>query len=326
MSTPAVGPPGTRRRAGRRAVLAGLLAAPLAVPAAVACAPGPDTALTLAAGEPGGFYAEFGALLADVATTAGYPLRPVTTGGSRSNVELVERGEAAIGIALTDLVLAARAGGAPFRGVLDVLAIGRVYENYLQLAVRAESPFTRLAELDGRRVSFGSAGSGAATTAARLATAAGVRPAAETLDLTEATAALADGRIDAFLWSGGVPTPAVDELAARRPIRLLPLATHLAALRARYGTGAYSAVTVPPGVYGAPAPVPTIGVANLLLAAPALPDDAAGALARLLVTRAPDLVPASAIGTQYLDQPALVDTGDVPLHPGAATAYRDLHG
>jgi uncharacterized protein len=37
-------------------------------------------------------------------------------------------------------------------------------------------------------------------------------------------------------------------------------------------------------------------------------------------------VPDQALGTQYLDVRSLIDTGKVPLHPGAATEYRRLHG
>jgi hypothetical protein len=44
------------------------------------------------------------------------------------------------------------------------------------------------------------------------------------------------------------------------------------------------------------------------------------------VAAAPALVPEPALGTQYLDQRSLIGTGDVPLHPGAVAAYRDLHG
>jgi hypothetical protein len=49
-------------------------------------------------------------------------------------------------------------------------------------------------------------------------------------------------------------------------------------------------------------------------------------VARTLVAAAPDLVPESALGTQYLDQRSLIGTGEIPLHAGAVAAYRALHG
>ncbi|WP_336215404.1 hypothetical protein [Nonomuraea sp. LPB2021202275-12-8] len=47
-----------------------------------------------------------------------------------------------------------------------------------------------------------------------------------------------------------------------------------------------------------------------------LPDDVAAAAARVLVGHAADLVPAPAVGTQFLDVRTLIGTGKVALHPG----------
>jgi TRAP-type uncharacterized transport system substrate-binding protein len=84
--------------------------------------------------------------------------------------------------------------------------------------------------------------------------------------------------------------------------------------------------SVPASGYGHPGPVATIGVPNLLITKHSLPDDIAGAVAQVLVRSAPQLVPTQALGTQYLDQRSLIPTAPLPLHPGAATAYRDLRG
>ncbi|WP_219413088.1 TAXI family TRAP transporter solute-binding subunit [Pseudonocardia nigra] len=303
-----------------------LLRALAAVPLAAGCAVGePAEPLVLAAGEPGGFYVEFGELLAQQLRAAGIPAEVTGTGGSVDNVAHVAGGSAAVGLSLTDIALAARAGEPPFPAPVPLLAIGRVYENYMQLVVRAEDPITEVADLAGRPISLGAVGSGAAVFGDRLLAVAGVAARVTRRPLRDAVAALADGRADALLWSGGVPTPGLAELAALRPIRLLPLDAHLAGLRARHG-GAYGPVTVPAGAYGTARPVPTVGVANLLVCGPTLPAAVAAAVARTLVGAAPALVPASALGTQYLDQRSLIGTGDVPLHPGAAAAYRDLHG
>jgi uncharacterized protein len=305
----------------RRALLRGLLAAPLVA----GCGSGTAGPLVLAAGEPGGFYVEFGELLAAALRAAGLPVTVVGTGGSVQNIEQLRNGAAALGLALTDIALAARGGEEPFDAPVPLQAIGRVYENYMQLVVRAEDPATSTADLAGRPVSLGAVGSGAAVFGDRLLAAAGIAADETRRPLRDAVAALEAGSADALLWSGGVPTPAVAELAARRPVRLLPLAEHLPQLRARHGT-VYGPVTVPADAYGPAAPVPTVGVANLLVCSPDLPADTAAAVARTLVAAAPALVPESALGTQYLDQRSLIGTGDVPLHPGAAAAYRDLHG
>jgi TRAP transporter TAXI family solute receptor len=305
----------------RRALLRGLVAAPLVA----GCTSGSAPPLALAAGEPGGFYVEFGELLAAALGAAGLPVTVVGTGGSVENIEQLRDGTAALGLALTDIALAARNGEEPFRAAVPLQAIGRVYENYMQLVVRAEDPATGTADLAGRPVSLGAVGSGAAVFGDRLLAVAGIAADVTRRPLRDAVAALESGSADALLWSGGVPTPALAELAARRPLRLLPLAEHLPQLRSRHG-GVYGPVTVPADAYGPAGPVPTVGVANLLVCTPALPADTAGAVARTLVAAAPELVPESALGTQYLDQRSLIGTGEIPLHPGAVAAYRELHG
>jgi TRAP-type uncharacterized transport system substrate-binding protein len=88
----------------------------------------------------------------------------------------------------------------------------------------------------------------------------------------------------------------------------------------------YEQLPVPSGGYRFVHQVPTIGVANLLVGLPSLPDDVAAAVVHVLVERADQLVPQEALGTQFLDIRTLIGTTDLPLHPGAAAAYRQLHG
>jgi hypothetical protein len=59
---------------------------------------------------------------------------------------------------------------------------------------------------------------------------------------------------------------------------------------------------VPARGHAAALAVPTIGVANLLICANTLPDEAARQIVRALVTDALELVPDAALGTQFLDQ------------------------
>ncbi|NYV78047.1 TAXI family TRAP transporter solute-binding subunit, partial [Streptomyces sp. UH6] len=81
-----------------------------------------------------------------------------------------------------------------------------------------------------------------------------------------------------------------------------------------------------PRAYRAAGGVATVGVSNLLVCRPDLDPAVAGLLTRLLVLRAAALVPDRAVGAQFLDIRSLISTGATPLHPGAVTAYRALHG
>ncbi|MDT7728875.1 MAG: uncharacterized protein QOI21_5451 [Actinomycetota bacterium] len=310
----------------RRAALLGGLATLLAGCASTTY-DGEERTLTIAAGESGGFYLAFAELLAQELNRAEPRLHctAVATEASVANVQLLQNGGADLALTLADVAQTAFAGSEPFPRPVGLAALGRVYENYLQLVVRADDGIRALSDLAGRAVSLGAGGSGAALLGERLLAKAGLRVNAQHLLLADAVAALRDKRIDALLWSGGIPTPALADLNNVTLIRLLPLGAVLPALRAEYGS-VYEQVQVPAAAYRGVGELPTIGVANLLVCALTLPGEVAAAVVRVLVNRAADLVPGQAVGTQFLDVRTLIGTGSVPLHPGAATTYRTLHG
>ncbi len=113
--------------------------------------------------------------------------------------------------------------------------------------------------------------------------------------------------------------------SARHGIRLLPLASVLPAFQSAYGP-VYQPDSVPANAYGSTAEIPTIGIANLLICRPDADPEITAVVARVLVTHAARLVPEQALGIQFLDPRSLIATAGIPLHSGAITAYRSLHG
>ncbi|WP_411152282.1 TAXI family TRAP transporter solute-binding subunit [Streptomyces sp. A30] len=295
--------------------------------------PGPAGVLRFATGEPTAFYAAFGRLLT-AELEAEYPrlsCRVRTTAGSVTNIELLRDRRADLALVLTDTARAAQGTGL-FPRPVPLRAIGRVYETYLQFAVRADSPVRAVSDLAGHAVSLGAAGSGAAVLGERILHAAGLAPGTDVPVRHPPLAAAADavraGTVDALLVAGGVPLPVLSGLDDRPGLRFLPLAGLLPRLGDRDGrAGAgLEEVSLPQGAYRAAGGVATIGVSNLLVCRPDLSRTVADALTRLLVLRATALVPDNAVGTQFLDVGSLIGTGSIPLHPGAAAAYRSLHG
>ncbi|MFE4000932.1 TAXI family TRAP transporter solute-binding subunit [Nocardioides sp. YIM B13467] len=288
----------------------------------------PETApVTIAAGTEYGTYAVFAGLLADQLRAVSPGLEPtvVATEGSLDNVRLLRDGEAALGLALEDGL---------DRIVADMpeadrpLALARIYENYLHLLVTDDSPIREVDDLRGRRVVLGAAGSGAAVTAVVLLEAAGLR----TRDLTVSHTGLAAGldrlledEVDAVFWSGGIPTPTISKAGQRRPLRMIDLGA-LAAPMSRQSGYRYSTRKVPPVDYGPRSGGTTIGVPNLLLARRDLPHRVAREIVDVMVSRADLLIPDFVRGLQYLEPATMIQTGRIPLHPGALSAYRALHG
>ncbi|WP_261565400.1 TAXI family TRAP transporter solute-binding subunit [Frankia gtarii] len=309
--------------ASRRAALLGALAVgatAVTVAAAGGCSQD-DPTVSIAAGEPDGFYIEFANLLRPLLHA-----QVVPTLGSVQNIRSVSAGTADLGLALADALDAAQRGSPTFGQPVRLYALGRVYENYMQLVVRADSPVRSLPDLVGRAVSLGANGSGAALFGERLFATAGVTLGqARHLSLKDAVGALRDNMIDAMLWSGGVPTEVLAQADRQWGIRLLELGAYVPELRRRYGRY-YNEVALPAGTYRAAGAVRTVGVPNLLIAGADCPDRVVRNTVRVLVEHAGQLVPKQARGTQYLDVGNLINTEPLPLHPAAVETYRALRG
>lgn len=282
----------------------------------------PSERVTMACGEPGGIYVEFGDLIGQaLLREKNIESETRNTNGSAENLQLLSAGEVDLGLALAD---SAAAFGT------ELVAIGSVYQNYLQCIVRDDDGLESLSDLAGTRVSTGATGSGSSFTTRRLLAAldmdSGSRAARQSEhELSEALDALNRGEIDAMFWSSGIPTPKITELHQQTPLRLIDLSPAFTALNEHH-PGEYLPALVPAGVYGAAESLTTIGVPNYLLAHPDLSDSVARALVEVLIHEAPSLIPDGTVGLQFLTSATLIDTGAVSLHPAALQRYRELYG
>jgi uncharacterized protein len=330
-SFPALAP---TRRALFKTVLTAAAAAGL--PAVLTGCTGRPGLLTVAGGEPGGFYLEFSTLLAAALERHGVADRAeaVSTGGSLDNLAELRGGRATFAVALAD---AAAAAPEPGTEAVTLAALGKVYENYVHCVVRRDSGIVDLSQLAGRTVAVGQPGSGTSLTTPRILAAAGLDTrtvggtaadgtvAVVSLGLNDGLAALKAGTVDALFWSGGVPTAAVAAAQQEVPLALLDLSALLPELRKRHGA-VYDRVLIPEGSYpGVPA-VWTVGAANLLLCRTDLDAATVERTVQLLVHHAGELIPQSSLGVQFLSPETLINTAGIPLHPAAADAYRALHG
>jgi TRAP transporter TAXI family solute receptor len=284
----------------------------------------PFERLVLATGGTGGVYAALGAALAAVVREQWHiPTRVLHTGAAVENLGLVAAGRADLGFATVDAAQLAVDGATPFHRRQAVAAVAGMYDDLMQLVVRADRPIRTPDGLRGHRVSVGPPGSGTELIATRLLSIADVPLASlEThrWGADESARALAAGRLDAFFFSGGVPTPAVAALARRDPgIRLVALESYVPQLQARYGE-VYERRTVARSVYDLP-PVQTFGIHNILFTAADRPAAAVARLTSLLFDHRSRLVAAHDEARQLTTRSA-IETYPLPLHPGAESYYR----
>ncbi|HSD59660.1 MAG TPA: TAXI family TRAP transporter solute-binding subunit, partial [Burkholderiales bacterium] len=197
------------------------LAAALALVVPIAVTAQQKTRLSIATGGTGGVYYPMGGAIATV-LTKNLPDTEATaevTSASVDNIKLVAAGKADIAFSLADTAWDGYNGAGKFGGQkMAVRAIAVIYPNSTQVVTLEGKGIEKMADLRGKRISTGAAGSGTELVATRLLEAYGIDPdkdvKREKLSVAESAGALKDGKIDAFIWSGGVPTAAITDLAA----------------------------------------------------------------------------------------------------------------
>lgn len=309
------------RRTALRAI--GLLGMAAVLPACASSFAG--TRLTLGSGAVEGGYFAVGTALAQAwqeQLQLDTPPRVLSTKGSIDNLRLLASGAADVVFSQVD-VAADRLGRIAPGDPRMPRALARVYDDAVHVVVPAPSPIRGMGQLRGARVSLGDPDSGVLFTAERLLGAIGIDPdgdvAAARLGIGDSVEALANGRIDAFFWSGSLPTQGITALAARTPIRLLDLADVLDRVREAFPE--YAPGTVPAGSYGIPERITTLLVRNVLLVGAAMADDLAAALVEAIFS-AQELLAKASPAALTIDLRAAIGTQPVLLHPGAERFYR----
>jgi TRAP transporter TAXI family solute receptor len=296
-------------------VLCGLLSA---------CGPNFDgLRVRIAAGTEGGVYYQLATPLAsEWANRMGIAQPEIQmTAGSPDNVDRLQADQADIGFSAADV--AAEKADEPGQ---KLVALARIYDDYLHVVVRDDSPITSIAMLRGRMVAVGSPDSGVEVIAKKLlATGLGSYDDVRHVNrgLKEALIDLEQNRVDAVFWSGGLPTKAIVDENAKTKLRLLDIGDVLPRLLQE--NEVYRTATIPASTYQLEnsQPVTTLVVSNFLLVSSAMSDDEAEALVRGLFDARPGLVEANRAALSIDVRPA-IETAPLELHPGAMRYYRSI--
>ena len=192
----------------------------------------------------------------------------------------------------------------------------------------ASSGIRQFADLRGRLVSTGSPGSGTEVLALRMLRAAGLDPDRDVrrqgLGATESADALKDGKIEAFFWGGGVPTPALQDLSHTpgMAIRLIPSGQIVPALQKEFG-GVYFEAGVPAGVYpGVTETVSMVASHNVLVVNAAMDESLAYDIVRTMFEQRQELGDIHP-EARKLSLETAVSASPAPFHPGAIRYYRE---
>lgn len=324
--------PGAARPHGRRGVLAVTVALVLGLLAWWLWPgedPEPTGDISLATGVPTGVYERYGTLLKKRLDQElpEVSVRLRNSDGSVDNVERVATGKADFTVAAADAVADYRQVGA--RGAGRLRACARLYDDYIQLVVPKDSPVREAEDLRGRTVGVGQRRSGVNLVAGRLLEAAGLDPQRDVRavhrGIDRMPRLLEEGKLDAFFWSGGLPTTAIQRLAARTDIRLVQLGDLVPRLHARHpNTRHYRAAVMPPDAYPSVQngeSVETVAVANLLVTTDHTDELLTEGITRS-VLRNRDDIGRVVHAAQKVDLRTAIYTDPLPLHDGARRYYR----
>jgi len=291
------------------------------------------TRLSIATGNTGGVYYPYGGGIAKVVSET-LPRVQVTaevTAASVDNLKLIQLGKVDIAFTLADTLDDAVKARGPFAktGAVRARTLAVLYPNYTHLVTVAGSGIERIADLKGKVVSTGSPGSGTEVIALRVLRAAGLDPdrdlRRQALSVNASADALKDDKIDAFFWSGGVPTASVLDLASTTGITAKLIANDevLPALQAEFGEALYHRLVMPRGSYrGQETDVPVVGVQNALVVNAGMDEDLAYDLTRTLFDKRTALA-AIHPEARLLDPARAVLGSPADFHPGAIRYYQE---
>jgi hypothetical protein len=291
----------------------------------------PVTRLAIATGGTGGVYFPLGGGLASLISKniAGVTATAEVTPASVDNMRLIGSKRSDMAFTLADTAHDALKGEETFRGQpVPLRTLAPLYNNFNHLVTLQDTGINGIADLRGKRVSVGAPGSGTEITALRILEAAGINERSdirrERLGADASADALKDRKIDAYFWSGGLPTGSVLGLAATPGIRIrmIALDTLVTPLQRKYGNLYFRAVIQKEYYPGMPADAPSIGVANLLVVHQDFNADLAYQITKLLFEKRGELAQVHKEAANVTTI-GLAGRSPVPFHPGAIRYYKE---
>ncbi|MEU7384500.1 MULTISPECIES: TAXI family TRAP transporter solute-binding subunit [unclassified Streptomyces] len=292
----------------------------------------PSGTITFSTGTLRGVYQEYGVRLrtAFAKDMPDLKVRLLTSDGSQENVARVATGRSDFTIAAADAVETYEVNHGP--GASRLRGVARLYDDYVQLVVPRDSRIRSVADLRGKRVSVGPPESGVRLIAERVLRTAGIDPETDIRPMGDGIGTAPDrlrqGDLDAFFWSGGLPTDGLRRLAEQFPFRFVPIEADLVArLHAEGGaTRYYRATNMPESAYPSVqngATVPTIAVSNVLMTREDMDPRLTEWVTRTVI-KSRDGIGAHVHSAQLVDLRTAIYTDPLTLHEGARRYYRSV--
>lgn len=289
---------------------------------------GNSTTMTMGTGGTAGTYYGYGGILgSQIKNAAGITVNVVSTDGSKANILGIDAGNYQLGTVQSDVMAYAWEGSRSFEkeGAIDSFrVVGGLYAEAVQL-VTMNPEIKTVADLRGKKVSIGAAGSGVYFNAIDVLSAAGLTEEdiiPQYQSFADSADALKDNKIDAAFIVAGPPTPAITELFTTNTAYLVPIDGDIAA-KLLTDCPYYTVHSIPAGTYaGQTEEVKTVTVkATLIVSASASEDDVYN-LTKAIFDNIDAITAAHAKGAELSIENATSGM-TAPFHAGAAKYFAE---
>ncbi len=284
--------------------------------------------MTMGTGGTAGTYYAFGGVLGtQIKESAGVNVNVVSSDGSKANILGIDTGDFQLGTVQSDVMAYAWAGSRSFEteGKIESFrVIGGLYAEAVQL-VTTNPDIKSVADLEGKKVSIGAAGSGVYFNAVDVLAAAGLTVDdidAQYQSFADSADNLKDGKIDAAFIVAGAPTPAITELFTSNTAYLVPI-DGVYADSLFENCEYYTEYSIPAGTYpGQTEDVKTVTVkATLIVSASASEEDVYN-ITKAIFDNIETITSAHAKGAELSIENATSGM-TAPFHKGAAKYFAE---
>ena len=295
--------------------------------ASASAASGAAGAMRFVTGGESGTYYALGTIMAQNANAkAGLDITAVSSGGSQANVLELEDGTAQLGFCQSDVEAYAFGGKNLFDGmpVTVFSTVANLYEEQVQI-VTSDANIKSVADLKGKNVSIGAAGSGVYFNSIDVLGAYGITEKDITptyQSFADSADALKDGKIDAAFIVAGAPTTAITDLSTSKQAYLVEIDAEHAAELVK-ASPYYNAATIKAGTYtGIDKDVSTLSVGAVVIAADSCSEADIYAFVGSIFDNLDELKTSNAKFGEFSVEKAASITA-VPYHPGAAKYFKE---
>lgn len=284
--------------------------------------------LNIATGGTAGTYYPIGGAIAEILNKEIPSVNATaeSTGATVANINMLKDNSVDMAIVQNDIVFYAINGTEMFEGkkIDNLRGIISLYPETCQFVTLENSGIKSIADLKGKRVAVGAAGSGVEANVRQILAAYGLSfndIEVQYLSFAESANALKDGNVDAACLTAGYPTASVQDIASQHQIRLLPISDEKAdELVKKYPF--YTKTIIPAGTYaGFNEDVEALSVMAMLVCTDKITDDLGEKITEAILKNSDRLQAAHSVG-KYITKENATKGMSIPMNTGAEKFFK----